>query len=110
MTELGTDQYGNYVVQHVLEHSSRPNDRKAVVMLVKQNVLSLACHKYASNVVEKALSCGTLDERTLVVGAMIGEPSDANPPLLTMMRDRFGNYIVQRTINVAQGPQREQLL
>lgn len=109
--ELATDQYGNYVVQHVMEHSSRPGDRAAIMSIVRKNVLSLSCHKYASNVIEKALACATVEERALLVNAIIGEPGDStNPPLNTMMRDRFGNYIVQRVIAFAQGPQRAFLL
>jgi len=109
-TELATDQYGNYVVQHVMEHSSRPGDRAAIMHIVRKNILSLSCHKYASNVIEKALACGTMEERALLIYAIVGEQGDAHPPLLTMMRDRFGNYIVQRVIALAQGPQRDALL
>mmetsp|Transcript_7383 Transcript_7383/g.23147 ORF Transcript_7383/g.23147 Transcript_7383/m.23147 type:complete len:288 (-) Transcript_7383:431-1294(-) len=109
-TELATDQYGNYVVQHVMEHSSRPGDRQAIMQIVRRNVLSLSCHKYASNVIEKALACGTLEERASIIHSIVGEPGDPHPPLLTMMQDRFANYIVQRVILLAQGPQRDALL
>jgi len=109
--ELATDQYGNYVVQHVMEHSSRPNDRQTLMNIVRKNVLQLSCHKYASNVIEKALSCGTLEERAaLIHGIVVTEGDQPQPPLLTMMRDRFGNYIIQRVIMLAQGPQRDALL
>jgi len=109
LTDLATDQYGNYVVQHVMEHSSRPGDRANVLFIVRKNVNLLSCHKYASNVVEKALSCGTLEERAGVIQAIIGE-GESHAPILNMMRDRFANYIVQRTIALAQSPQREALL
>lgn len=107
--ELAMDQYGNYVVQHVMEHSSRPGDRNAVMQIVRANVLTLSCHKYASNVIEKALSCATTEERAALIYSIVGDPGDAHPPLLTMMRDRFGNYIVQRVIACAEGPQRDAL-
>lgn len=108
--DLATDQYGNYVVQHVMEHSSRPGDRQMIMGIVRKGVLALSCHKYASNVIEKALACATVEERGALVTAIVGEPGEAHPPLHTMMRDRFGNYIVQRVIALAQGPQREALL
>lgn len=108
--ELATDQYGNYVVQHVMEHSSRPGDRHAILHIFRKNILSLSCHKYASNVVEKALSCSTPDERALIIGAIVGDHGEPHPPLITMMRDRFGNYIVQRTIGLATGPLRDALI
>jgi len=110
--ELATDQYGNYVVQHVMEHSSRPGDRQTLMAIVRNHILALSCHKYASNVIEKALSCGTSEERALLIQALVGDPGagEAQPPLLTMMRDRFGNYIVQKSIGLAQGPQRDALM
>lgn len=107
--DLANDQYGNYVVQHTLEHSTRGCDRQFVLHFVCTNILPLSCHKYASNVVERALLCGSLEERASVISAILGDQSNAHPPLVTMMRDRFGNYIVQRTISLAQGPQRSML-
>eukprot|EP00931_Biecheleriopsis_adriatica_P049759 TRINITY_DN28792_c0_g1_i1.p1 TRINITY_DN28792_c0_g1~~TRINITY_DN28792_c0_g1_i1.p1 ORF type:complete len:733 (-),score=164.70 TRINITY_DN28792_c0_g1_i1:73-2271(-) len=107
--ELATDQYGNYVVQHVMEHSSRPGDRQQVMGIVRKNILSLSCHKFASNIIEKALQCATMEERVHLVEAITGQQGDPHPPLLVMMRDRFGNYIVQRVISLAQGPQRDVL-
>lgn len=107
--ELATDQYGNYVVQYVMEHSSRPGDRQTLMQTVRDNILSLSCHKYASNVIEKAVGCGTSEERALLVQAVMGGPDEQNPPLLTMIKDKFGNYIIQRVIGVSQGPHREAL-
>mmetsp|Transcript_11263 Transcript_11263/g.18675 ORF Transcript_11263/g.18675 Transcript_11263/m.18675 type:complete len:729 (-) Transcript_11263:7-2193(-) len=108
--ELGTDQYGNYVVQHVMEHSSRKGDREMILGIARKNINMLSCHKYASNVIEKALSCSTPEEKGALIMAIVGEHGDAHPPLLNMMRDRFGNYIVQRSIALALSPQREALL
>ena len=54
LLSLFRDQYGNYVVQHILEHG-RPVDRERILDLVKQMPLELSCHKFASNVVEKGL-------------------------------------------------------
>merc|ERR1712007_215685 len=76
--ELATDQYGNYVVQHIMEHSSRPGDRPMILHIVRKSVLSLSCHKYASNVVEKALSCSTFEERAVIIQAIVGEPGEAH--------------------------------
>ena len=53
-------------------------------------LLHVTCrgHKYASNVIEKALQCATPDERALLVEAICGQQNDPHPPLLVMMRDR----------------------
>jgi len=40
------DQYGNYVIQHVLEHG-RPEDKSKIVAEVRGKVLVLSQHKFA---------------------------------------------------------------
>ena len=52
--ELVCDQYGNYIVQHMIVHG-REEDRAAVVRRVQRELFNYAGHKYASNVVEKCL-------------------------------------------------------
>ena len=48
------DQYGNYIMQHMMVHG-RPEDRAAVVRRVQSTLFTYAGHKFASNVVEKCL-------------------------------------------------------
>lgn len=43
------DQYGNYVIQHVLEHG-RPEDKSKIVAEVRGKVLALSQHKFARSV------------------------------------------------------------
>jgi hypothetical protein len=43
---LSQDQYGNYVIQHVLEHG-RPEDKSKIVAEIRGNVLVLSQHKFA---------------------------------------------------------------
>jgi pumilio RNA-binding family len=63
---LVQDQYGNYVVQHILQHSS-PANAKRVVDRIKGQVLFMSQHKFASNVVEKCVAhCSETDRTALV--------------------------------------------
>jgi len=43
------DQYGNYVIQHVLEHG-RPEDKSKIVAEVRGKVLALSQHRFARSV------------------------------------------------------------
>jgi hypothetical protein len=52
--DLIRDQYGNYVIQHVLS-SGRASDVSAVVAFLFGDMLALSQHKFASNVVERCL-------------------------------------------------------
>jgi hypothetical protein len=64
--QLVQDQYGNYVIQHILERG-RPSDKSMVVSKIRGQVLQLSKHKFASNVVEKCVDYGTREERQLLI-------------------------------------------
>jgi hypothetical protein len=64
------DQYGNYVIQHILEHG-RPQDKAKIIERMKGHVLLMSQHKFASNVVEKCLVFGTrAQSRELILEVM----------------------------------------
>eukprot|EP00753_Platysulcus_tardus_P019254 PLAT7084.4.p4 GENE.PLAT7084.4~~PLAT7084.4.p4 ORF type:complete len:141 (+),score=91.25 PLAT7084.4:36-425(+) len=98
------DQYGNYVVQHVLEHG-RPHDRSELLPAIRRKLLRFSQHKFASNVVERALQHCSTRERTLFVEEMLR--GDA---LLTMMKDPYANYVVQKLLDVCNDTQRGMLV
>lgn len=65
------DQYGNYVIQHVLQFG-RSEDRDSLLDIVVANgLLVLARQKFASNVVEKLLKYGSADQRSRIVAEML---------------------------------------
>jgi pumilio RNA-binding family len=65
------DQYGNYVIQHVLQYG-REEDRDSIVQIVVENgLLLLSRQKFASNVVEKLLKFGNGDQRRAIVREML---------------------------------------
>jgi hypothetical protein len=65
------DQFGNYVIQHVLQFG-RPTDRDSLLDIILANgLLILSRQKFASNVVEKLLKYGNSDQRSRVVEEML---------------------------------------
>lgn len=91
--DLTEDKFGNYVVQHVLEHG-RPEERSSIIQKLSGQVVNLSQQKYASNVVEKCLSFGTPDERE----GLIREIVSSGQTFQGLMKDQFGNYVVQRIL------------
>ncbi|KAL6204537.1 hypothetical protein ACLB2K_021804 [Fragaria x ananassa] len=105
---LAQDQYGNYVVQHVLEHG-KPHERSAIIKELAGKIVQMSQQKFASNVVEKCLAFGGPAERELLVNEMLGT-TDENEPLQAMMKDQFANYVVQKVLETCDDQQRELIL
>ncbi|XP_074589028.1 pumilio homolog 1-like [Curcuma longa] len=105
---LAQDQYGNYVVQHVLEHG-KPDERSVMIKQLTGQIVQMSQQKFASNVIEKCLTFGSLEERQLLVNEMLGS-TDENEPLQAMMKDQFGNYVVQKVLETCDDQQRELIL
>ncbi|WIA19593.1 hypothetical protein OEZ85_005532 [Tetradesmus obliquus] len=129
--QLGQDQYGNYVIQHVVEQG-KPHERDAVYERLFPHIVVLSQNKFASNVVEKMLLHCTPAQRGAIVEEFLRQPSrrsssdgvvSASYPglgcellgceqsaLEQMMQDQYGNYVVQKTLEVCDEGQRERLL
>ncbi|KAF5744585.1 Pumilio 2 isoform 1 [Tripterygium wilfordii] len=105
---LAQDQYGNYVVQHVLEHG-KSHERSAIIKELAGKIVQMSQQKFASNVVEKCLAFGGPSERQLLVNEMLGT-TDENEPLQAMMKDQFANYVVQKVLETCDDQQRELIL
>ncbi|XP_052199761.1 pumilio homolog 4-like isoform X3 [Diospyros lotus] len=105
---LAQDQYGNYVIQHVLQYG-KPHERSAIISKLAGQIVKMSRQKFASNVVEKCLTFGGLEERQLLVNEMLGS-TDENEPLQAMMKDPFGNYVVQKVLETCDDQSRELIL
>ncbi|KAL2548873.1 Pumilio-like protein 1 [Forsythia ovata] len=105
---LAQDQYGNYVIQHVLQHG-KPHERSAIIRKLAGQIVKMSQQKFASNVVEKCLTFGGPEECKLLVSEMLGS-TDENEPLQAMMKDQFGNYVVQKVLETCDDRSRELIL
>ncbi|PON41716.1 Coatomer beta subunit [Trema orientale] len=105
---LAQDQYGNYVIQHVLEHG-KPLERTAIIRQLAGQIVRMSQQKFASNVVEKCLTFGSPEERQLLVNEMLGY-TEENEPLQAMMKDPFGNYVVQKVLETCSDESLELIL
>ncbi|KAE9596154.1 hypothetical protein Lal_00030987 [Lupinus albus] len=105
---LAQDQYGNYVVQHVLEHG-KPHERTAIIKELTGQIVQMSQQKFASNVIEKCLTFGTPTERQALVDEMLGS-TDENEPLQVLMKDQFANYVVQKVLETCDDQQLELIL
>ncbi|TVY29008.1 Pumilio-like protein [Lachnellula hyalina] len=103
---LITDQYGNYVTQHVIQHG-KPEDRAKIIKIITAQLLTLSKHKFASNVVEKSIQFGTDEQRKAIVAQLTAMHSDGTSPLQLMMKDQYGNYVIQKLLAQLKGAERD---
>lgn len=102
------DQYGNYVIQHIMENDMPEGveEKARIFETVEKNLVTFSKHKFALNVVEKAIVCGSMKKRNEVVKTVLGEvgtektEKPENKALYEMMRDQYANYVVQKLVEV----------
>ncbi|KAK9282310.1 hypothetical protein L1049_005224 [Liquidambar formosana] len=87
----------------------KPHERSQIIDKLTGKIVQMSQHKYASNVVEKCLEHGDAAEQELLIEEIIGQPEE-NDNLLTMMKDQFANYVVQKSLETCNDKQRETLL
>ncbi|KAF7717656.1 Uncharacterized protein PECH_002964 [Penicillium ucsense] len=103
------DQFGNYVIQHVIENGD-PKDRDQMIAVVMSHLLEFSKHKFASNVVEKSIEFGDESQRRWIIANLTSTNERGEGPLLGLMRDQYGNYVIQKVLGQLKGARREALV
>ncbi|CAK9784503.1 ARM repeat-containing protein [Cutaneotrichosporon oleaginosum] len=110
--KLMIDQFGNYVVQSVLTDApGREADRDRVIGGMKGRIFELSRHKFASNVVERAIRTAKREDKRAIIAEMMGDTAEEGENRIgTLLRDGFGNFTVQTALSEADPDQRDKLL
>ncbi|OHS94170.1 Pumilio-family RNA binding repeat containing protein [Tritrichomonas foetus] len=96
--ELATNQYGNYVVQNILDAGKRAHIA-ALIVAFKGHFYEFSIHKFASNVIEKCIRGATKQEQEAIFSEVIGNDDRFEKKrIMRMVGDQFGNYVIQRII------------
>ncbi|KAJ5545464.1 Armadillo-like helical [Penicillium sp. DV-2018c] len=103
------DQFGNYVIQHVIENGDE-KDRTRMIDIVMGQLLAYSKHKFASNVVEKSIEFGAEHERNHIISTLTSTNDRGESPLLGLMRDQYGNYVIQKVLGQLKDAEREALI
>ncbi|TIA89543.1 hypothetical protein E3P99_01998 [Wallemia hederae] len=108
---LVVDMFGNYVIQYLLEFGN-DGDRSRIIVKINQRFFELARHKFASNVCEKALIKAEDGDRQMLINRLIDRSDDeaSVDGIPSLMKDQYGNYVLQRAISVVSEPQAELLI
>lgn len=103
-TALITHQYGNYVVQYVLQLNNQHYSIQIINRLVP-NFAFLAKQKYSSTVIEKCFElCDNQSRRVLY-------QTIANPQMMKhLLLDKYGNYVTQKALECSDDITKRYLL
>uniref|UniRef100_A0A0D9XF81 PUM-HD domain-containing protein n=1 Tax=Leersia perrieri TaxID=77586 RepID=A0A0D9XF81_9ORYZ len=105
---LAQDQYGNYVVQHLVKKGNG-QERGEIITRLAGQVVSMSQNKYASNVIEKCFEYGDGAEREVMIKEVLKQ-TEGNNYLLVIMKDKFGNFVLQKMLATCSNEQQEILL
>ncbi|KAI9832555.1 MAG: hypothetical protein M1819_004345 [Sarea resinae] len=108
-SSLIADQYGNYVTQHVIQHG-KEDDREKIVKLVIEQLVVFSKHKFASNVVEKSIEYGSSEQRHEIVATLTTTNENGESPLQALMRDQYGNYVIQKLLGQLKGAEYDEFV
>ncbi|KAH8726074.1 armadillo-type protein [Phaeosphaeriaceae sp. PMI808] len=92
---LVQDPFGNYVVQYILDLND-PAFTTPMCEGFRGKVVELSKQKFSSNVIEKCIRCAEMSAKQLLIEELL----DAEE-LEKLMRDSYGNYVVQTALEFA---------
>jgi hypothetical protein len=102
LSEIITDQYGNYVIQSILtkEGSSIVKD---FINEINKNIVYYSTNKFSSNAVEKCFENENM--KNIVLDQFIKKEIFEK-----IILDKFGNYVVQKAISKADNNRKNYML
>ena len=101
--DIMQNQYGNYAITEILSNWAR-EDCEQIYAAVKEKICLLSMQKYSSNVVEKCLQQSSRESKE----KLIAEFCQADR-LSSVIRNSFGNYVMQTALQQSEGLLKEQL-
>jgi len=101
--ELCTHQYGNYVMQHVLDYGEMEY-KKAVCWLMEPHVPTFGVDCYACAVLGKALQSQELNEDGSCIDILVSAILRGSGLLTAMARTRHGHITAKLVVQVAKSP------
>ena len=107
VNDLCIDQYGNYVIQNIVE---KIKDNQIIYDSITGKIYNYSIHKYASNVIESCLSLGNKKQVEKIVKEIIEQDDHNSDVLISLVRDKLGNYVVQKMIEVSEMKSKEILV
>ena len=101
--DLIVHQYGNYVVQTIVENWDI-SELEEILNLFKNKLVFLSMEKYSSNVVERII-----EKNTNYLEIYINEICNNNNTI-ELIKNKYGNYVVQKAVKISSGISRDKIV
>jgi hypothetical protein len=102
--DLVQDPFGNYAVSEIIK-TWDINFCRPIFSAIKTKLCTLSNQKFSSNVIELCLGAADEEMRNELIREI-----RCSEKLTSLIRNQFGNYVVQRTLKVATGAEKELLM
>lgn len=89
---LVQDPFGNYVVQYIID-LNEPSFTEPLVLKFLGGIGRLSRHKFSSNVMEKCLRCASDQSKDMMIQEIM-----SSGEIERLLRDNYGNYVVQTAL------------
>ncbi|CAL2032874.1 unnamed protein product [Caenorhabditis brenneri] len=105
-SQLASNEFANYVVQHVVKCNGAMERFRDVIIeqCLLRNLLSMSQEKYASHVVEVAFLCAphrlAFEMMEEIFEGYIPHPETNRDALDILLFHQYGNYVIQQMINI----------
>uniref|UniRef100_A0A0E0DBL4 PUM-HD domain-containing protein n=1 Tax=Oryza meridionalis TaxID=40149 RepID=A0A0E0DBL4_9ORYZ len=109
--ELAIDQFGNYVIQYVVEHGGE-SVLAMMVMRLKGLMVMMSCQKYGSNVIEKCLTFGSIHDRLTMAAEWVVDliVTVVNRNFFRLIHNIHGRHVLARLQIMLAARERRRLL
>lgn len=104
--DLAMDPFGNYVVQHVLKNCQSGLVQRTIALNLMPCFALLSTQKFSSNVVELCFSVAEDSTKQLMIARLLEDTEG----LSRIVKDQYGNYVIQSILKAATSDQVEKLL
>ncbi|KAJ1265961.1 hypothetical protein BS78_08G114100 [Paspalum vaginatum] len=108
LPRLARDQFGNYIVQDLLKYGNPPL-RSSIIKMFVGRFMAMSQGKFSSNVIEKCLTYGSLEERQMIINEMLTTGGEIEA-LAVMLDDPYANYVLKKVIETCEDWQRRMIL
>ena len=111
INDLIQDQYGNYVIQYILENQTiNCEELYPIFYSLRGNIYQYSFHKFASNVVERCITFGNEMQKKEIINEVVELVNNDEELIINMVRDRFANYVVQKIIEFSDNDIQQKLI